>query len=487
MRLAVVTAIVLSGALPTAEAQEVIGFDRAGEHMVLTPHMGWYKEPGEALGPQEAAARYHSGAFHAFDGEWAELGVMAATVWLAVSVKNQTNAEYLIVEFRNPRMSYVDCFVPNGSGGYFEMQNGSVRPFSLRTLQHPMPSFPLRLGPGEERLVLLRLENVGDFRFRVWLWEARDFFNRISSAYIPEYVTIGVLLVLAVFHLLVFLSLWELAYLHLSLFIFAWLLFFMSGNGTGSMLIWSDMPWLALRANTLSMILMCITFVFFTMSFLRSHRYTPLLYRVGLIFVGLCFLDLLHCCLTDSVWRIPINRWVSLATLLLVGVLAIQAIRQGSRMAWFFLATWVMVLAGAAIMVLLSWYMVSSQLVMGTSLINFLYTSSIMLWSFELTGRIKVRARKQRELLEVQVNERTAELEQALGEVKTLSGLLPICSSCKNIRDDQGYWKSVEHYLILHTDAGFTHGICPDCFSRLYPDFVQRREGDGDAAVESAI
>jgi len=56
-----------------------------------------------------------------------------------------------------------------------------------------------------------------------------------------------------------------------------------------------------------------------------------------------------------------------------------------------------------------------------------------------------------------------AQLEEALSKVKTLSGLLPICSACKKIRDDQGYWSQVEGYIQEHTDARFTHSYCPEC------------------------
>jgi len=56
-----------------------------------------------------------------------------------------------------------------------------------------------------------------------------------------------------------------------------------------------------------------------------------------------------------------------------------------------------------------------------------------------------------------------AQLEEALSKVKTLSGLLPICSACKKIRDDKGYWSQVEGYIQEHTDARFTHSYCPEC------------------------
>lgn len=61
-------------------------------------------------------------------------------------------------------------------------------------------------------------------------------------------------------------------------------------------------------------------------------------------------------------------------------------------------------------------------------------------------------------------------LETALADLKTLRGIIPICASCKKIRDDTGYWNQVEEYLRDHSEARFSHGICPDCMERLYPD-----------------
>lgn len=63
-----------------------------------------------------------------------------------------------------------------------------------------------------------------------------------------------------------------------------------------------------------------------------------------------------------------------------------------------------------------------------------------------------------------------AELTEALAEVKKLSGFLPICASCKKIRDDKGYWRQVEEYIREHSEAEFSHSICPECAKRLYPD-----------------
>ncbi len=68
------------------------------------------------------------------------------------------------------------------------------------------------------------------------------------------------------------------------------------------------------------------------------------------------------------------------------------------------------------------------------------------------------------------------QLQEALSRVKQLSGLLPICASCKKIRDDQGYWHQVEAYVRDHSEAEFSHSICPDCARRLYPGLVDEEE-----------
>ncbi len=69
-----------------------------------------------------------------------------------------------------------------------------------------------------------------------------------------------------------------------------------------------------------------------------------------------------------------------------------------------------------------------------------------------------------------------SELKKATSEIKTLRGILPICSYCKKIRDDKGYWTQVEAYIHQHTDAEFSHGICQECANKYYPEWTSRRK-----------
>ncbi len=91
-----------------------------------------------------------------------------------------------------------------------------------------------------------------------------------------------------------------------------------------------------------------------------------------------------------------------------------------------------------------------------------------------------IRYSIKRKQLENEKERLIRELQESLAKVKLLSGLLPICASCKKIRDDKGYWKQVETYFSEHSDARFTHGICPDCGKKLYPEYYDRIWGNED-------
>ncbi len=89
----------------------------------------------------------------------------------------------------------------------------------------------------------------------------------------------------------------------------------------------------------------------------------------------------------------------------------------------------------------------------------------------DITGR--KMAEKEREQL-------IRELQEALSDVKVLSGMLPICASCKKIRDDKGYWNQLEEYISSHSDVVFSHSICPECRKRLYGDWLEKDPSEND-------
>jgi len=85
----------------------------------------------------------------------------------------------------------------------------------------------------------------------------------------------------------------------------------------------------------------------------------------------------------------------------------------------------------------------------------------------DVTERVKVEEERERLI---------RDLQEAMEKIKTLKGLLPICANCKKIRNDDGYWQQIEVYIHEHSDADFTHGICPECMKTLYPEFYDEND-----------
>jgi phosphoserine phosphatase RsbU/P len=108
----------------------------------------------------------------------------------------------------------------------------------------------------------------------------------------------------------------------------------------------------------------------------------------------------------------------------------------------------------------------------------------------ELKARVRthLQLKEARDCIAVQNNQLKAQnlnldqlnrqLEAALEKIKTLEGIIPICCVCKNIRNDKGFWEHLEHYISNHSDATFSHGICPECMKKQYPDLVLTADED---------
>jgi phosphoserine phosphatase RsbU/P len=92
-------------------------------------------------------------------------------------------------------------------------------------------------------------------------------------------------------------------------------------------------------------------------------------------------------------------------------------------------------------------------------------------------GELRARIEVGRRMVEMQetLAAKIEELRRAFDQIKTLRGIVPICANCKKIRDDQGYWNQVEVYVRDHSEAEFSHSICPECMKILYPELMRNK------------
>jgi len=105
----------------------------------------------------------------------------------------------------------------------------------------------------------------------------------------------------------------------------------------------------------------------------------------------------------------------------------------------------------------------------------FIFSYTAFIFYYELTReeaeeKLKLEIKIRREI-EEKNKVLISDLQDKMNEIKQLSSFLPICSSCKKVRDDNGYWEQIEHYISKHSDTEFSHSLCPSCTNKLYPEF----------------
>lgn len=109
-------------------------------------------------------------------------------------------------------------------------------------------------------------------------------------------------------------------------------------------------------------------------------------------------------------------------------------------------------------------------------MVALVYSSPIVNAGEVVGARLNITDITPRKRAEEQRDKLISELQETLAEVKILKGIIPICASCKKIRDDKGYWNQVESYIGEHSEAEFSHGICPECVKTLYPELGLRKK-----------
>lgn len=443
----------------------------------ITPSLEMLPEDLSPADVTAAAGAELAGAYRPVEGPDVHLGYTDKVYWFRFTIAGMAESPP-VLELSNAQLISVTLYTPTGTGDFDGRTVGIGHPFWERPLVSLTPSFPLRLDPSGTTTFYLRVQHYGALRFSAVL---RDSASAREGAFVRIALNLllaGALSALAIFNGGIYAGLRQPAYLWLSLMLIATTVNQMTFSGTANMLLWQEPSRWANHALTLTGMVCQGTGVAFSIAFLQSWRHTRRLAWVAVCFVilgtGVCLLSLAG----EPLVFYGVVAYVLLGPVI-IGLLTLAAGRRSPLPAGLFLFSWGFVLVGEVL-----FCMVYLDLLTDTPFFsNFMHASVLaasLIWSFSLTRQINTNARRQRALLEGMVAERTAELETAMKEVKTLEGLLPVCSNCKMIRDEAGEWQHMEIYVSKHTGADFSHSICPDCMTALYPAY-ERRGGRDNA------
>lgn len=417
--------------------------------------------------------------FARVDAASVNMGFVGTPVWLRFRLRNLTGRDQrYIIEFSNPRLARVEFYEQGTLGRILVSASGAAVSARERPVFHADPSFQIALPNGAEQTYYINIRNSGSLRFAAHLWPEQAFAEHGIRSRAAIFVLVGALLAMTIYHFIIYLMLRERAYLFLALMTLLFAIYQFARTGLGAMLLWPNAPYWSTHSVVTMIMLTTAAATFFVDSFLEADKRNPTLSR---------FLRLLGWAniisglfgLTDLLFKYYLSHIVGLVTAATVLAVVLMQMRSGARAARIFLLGWGFTLLSAVVFALLGPGFLPSNYIT-ENFVEISLLSAAVLCSMALADRLKVREVEQRLALENAVQMRTAELAKALEEVRTLSGLLPICSHCKKIRDDKGYWNSLEKYLYEHTDAVLSHGICPDCAQQHYPEIFNRQHSKGD-------
>lgn len=439
----------------------------------LTPALEYFIDKEFAWDIGDISAPGAVPPYQRFRAASVNMGFIGEPLWLRFRLRNTSGeAQVFFLEITNPRIARVEFFARNAQGLYAMSAGGAaVRPEERKVL-HASPAFRIELPPGGDETYYLHFINSGSLRFSALLWREQAFAQRMLVWRGGVFMLMGALIAMTFYHLFVYFSLRETSYLYLALMTGIFCLYQGARTGIGPLILWPNAPYWSTHSVVTLIMFVTAAATFFVESFLDTARTNP---RLSIALRALGWGNIISGLfgLTDLMIKYYLSHTLGVLTAGVVLAVVVAQLRMGSRPARIFISGWGLMLMSSIVFALVGPGYLPSNL-FTENFVEIGLLSAAVLCSVALADRIKIREAEQRAALEAAVTARTHELQEALAEVKTLSGLLPICSHCKKIRDDKGYWNSLEKYLVEHTDALLSHGICPDCLQVHYPEVFAR-------------
>ena len=410
-------------------------------------------------------------------------GFTSSAYWLRIPVQNgQPAASTFYLDIKNPLVDYATLYLLRDGRVQTTRQSGAqvagqLRPYLAATLVLPFP-----LAANEAAVVYVRVYSLGMALFvpfeviaETALVDAASFGWVLNSAILS---IIGAMLI---YNGLLFSLLRSRLYLYYVLYLFTGAVGITSLNGLGPVYFYPNNTWLGSNAIPVSTGISLALMIFFAREFLetRAHRWLD---RWAWFFISWALL------LSAGAFWLPLRFSFQMSTIIafiypsFCFVAGLIAWRRGNTEVRFFLIGQISSWCG------LIWISLHSIGLLPYHPLTYQSpalgaVADALLLSLALGDRIRIFQRAQlaaeeqaRRNLEIRSDELERLVAERTAEIKTLQGVLPICASCKKIRDDDGAWQQLETYISQHTDTQFSHGICTDCMEKLYPEIQRKRQ-----------
>jgi hypothetical protein len=397
------------------------------------------------------------------------LGVVDGVYWFRFNLTNaDPDPTRKILVIANPAIHDVQFFCPRPEGDY-KLVDLDGKGFDARPVKYRHCIFPLDMEPGFGGDYYLRVRASGSLRFPLEVWNppAYSAIQFKEMTFIGGFI--GGLILMALYQLVMMVSLKDYMYLYYVLFLATAIIFELHSKGFALWFFWSNFPQAEAPATFFSFGLMIGFSVLFARRFMRSSKHVPKLDK-GLL--GLAGVSFLLCLLglSDRLEAYYVAYFLGVTWPTYVfAVVAYAWLAAGVRRARFLAIAWGGLFLGSLLLALVGIAVIPSNFFTEHSNeIGFL--ASVVFLALALADRTNLQTEFTRERLREAVDERTIELRTALDNVKTLEGLLPVCSYCKKIRNDDGDWNQMEKYLQSHSKVKFTHSYCPECLEKVHEE-----------------
>jgi two-component system, sensor histidine kinase LadS len=390
----------------------------------LAPHTRYLRDPDATATPAQMFARADAGGFAPLPPSGAAFGFQDGAYWFHLALRNLHPDEprwLLLQEY--PLSDRIDVYARYPDGRVVHQAGGDHLPFDARSIRYRHPNFLLDLPVGARVDVLVRVRSQSSMQVPLKLYTPTAFAELSRDAQLAIGIYYGILLALFFYNLVLWVSLRDASYFWYLFHITAFGLVLFTLNGLGFEYLWPDWPWLADKAVPLSICLALIGMQQFARTFLELPRRWPLGNKVTLAIIA--FFVLLGFASLQLPYDVstPIATRAVLAGVAWIVVATIVVLRRGYAPAWLFLLAWAMFLMGTFVFSLLAFGLLPKNLFteygvqIGSALEMLLLSVALGYRYASLRNENERIVRNANELLERNVELRTAELKQALAQL----------------------------------------------------------------------